>query len=227
MYLTAIVLAAGRGLRFRSRVSKPLAEINSRPILIYCLKRLSRHPLVRDIVVVANPRNLRAITGEINRFHVAKVKAIVLGGEERRDSVRRGLEALGPGADMVLVHDAVRPFITDKLISAVIRQAARSGAAIVGVPVKPTIKRVTAKFTVKETIPRKDLWEIQTPQVFKRKLIVQAYRKFGFTESTDDAMLVERLGAKVSVVPGTYDNIKITTPDDMVIARAIAGKSGR
>jgi len=231
MHITAIVLAAGRGLRLKSRLSKPLVEINSQPIIIYSLNTLSQHPDIKDIIVVANSDNLKDIGGKIRRYGIVRIRDVVLGGKERRDSVSNGLDVMDKRTELVLIHDAVRPFIDRKIISSVIKEAKISRAAIVGVPVKATIKQVTghkspvtSRFVVEKTLDRKCLWEIQTPQVFNKDLILRAYRRFANTDVTDDSMLVEKLGVKVTVVLGSYNNIKITTPEDLVLAEAIANK---
>jgi 2-C-methyl-D-erythritol 4-phosphate cytidylyltransferase len=229
MYVTAILLAAGKGLRLKSKISKPLIKIDSQPLIVYSLNTLGKHPYIKDIIVVANPRNLQELRKTIKQFRIDKIKDVVLGGEVRRASVANGLRAIDNHTDLVLIHDAVRPFIDKEMVSSVIKTAKSYGAAIVGVPVKATIKKVTRhtshvtrQFMVEETIDRNGLWEIQTPQVFRKGLILKAYDKFGDIDVTDDAMLVERLGAKVSVVKGSYNNIKITTPEDLIIAQAIA-----
>jgi len=220
-YVTAIVLAAGRGVRFKSKISKPLSEIRAKPVIIHCLSAFSRHPYIRDIVVVVNPSNIKKITGKIKQYRIAKIRQIVLGGRQRQDSVYCGLKAINPRAELVLIHDGVRPFVDKRTISLTVKEAVKSGAAIAGVPVKATIKKVNAKGAVKETVSRDGLWEIQTPQVFKKDLILEAYRKFGNTNVTDDASLVEKLGAPVKMVMGSYFNIKVTTPEDIAFAEAI------
>ena len=234
-YVTAIVLAAGKGLRFsRSNSStvrsgtKPLIKVNSKPIIIYCLDTLSRHPGIRDIVVVVNTLNEGEIISRIRQYCIGKIRQVVKGGRRRQDSVINGLNAMDERTDLVLIHDAVRPFIDKEIVSSVINEAERCGAAIVGVPVKATIKianrksQIANRIIVKKTLDRNNLWEIQTPQVFKKNLILEAYKKFPDTEVTDDASLVERWGAEVKIVKGSYSNIKITTPEDLVIAEAIA-----
>jgi 2-C-methyl-D-erythritol 4-phosphate cytidylyltransferase len=229
MYVTAIVLAAGKGLRLKSKISKPLIKIDSKPIIIYSLNTLSKHPCIKDIIVVANPRNLQDIRKTIKQFRIDKIKDLVLGGEVRRASVAKGLEAIDDHTDLVLIHDGVRPFIGKEMVSSVIKTAKSYGAAIVGIPVKATVKSVKVSKCqsvkgniVDKTLDRSKIWEIQTPQVFRKDLILKAYDKFGDIDVTDDAMLVEKLGAKVSVVRGTYNNIKITMPEDLVIAEAIS-----
>lgn len=226
MHVAAIVVAAGKGIRFSrgSGRSKVLREINSRPIIAYSLAALNRHPLIRDIVVVANASNRQGIAAQIRRFRIDKAREIVLGGSRRQDSVACGLRAVPAGADTVLIHDAARPFIGRGIITGAIRAAQLSGAAIVAVPVVGTVKKVTPKLQVNRTVDRSDLWEVQTPQVFRKDIILEAYRRFGATLVTDDAMLVEKMKRRVSVVMGSYGNIKITTPEDLAIAGAIAKK---
>jgi 2-C-methyl-D-erythritol 4-phosphate cytidylyltransferase len=230
MHVTAIVLAAGKGLRLKSKIPKPFIKINSKPIIVYSLDTLARHPGIKDIIVVANRQNLEDIRNIIRRFRIKKIKDVVLGGQVRQASVARGLKVIDKRTDLVLIHDGARPFIDRAMVSSVIRAAGRSGAAIVGVPVKATIKSVRCQVSgvrsgscmVDKTLDRRNLWEIQTPQVFTKKLILKAHNKFGNKDVTDDAMLVERLGKAVSVFRGTYNNIKITTPEDLILAEAIA-----
>jgi 2-C-methyl-D-erythritol 4-phosphate cytidylyltransferase len=231
MSVTAIVLAAGRGLRLKSSVAKPLVKIKARPVIIYSLTSLSKHSMIRDIIVTANTSNYRDIVRTIKQYRIKKIKAVVLGGRERQDSVLRALQVVDADTDLVLIHDAVRPFINGRQVSDLIREAEKSKAAILGVPVKNTIKEVKdsylagkKKFIVKKTLDRGRLWEIQTPQVFGRGLILKAYAEFGNRRVTDDAMLVEKLGAPVSLVEGAYDNIKVTTCEDLIIAEAILTK---
>jgi 2-C-methyl-D-erythritol 4-phosphate cytidylyltransferase len=252
MYVTAIVLAAGKGLRFsrfnsftvrggiptriskmiesgKSKLSKPLIKINSKPIIIRCLDILSKHSYIKDIIVVANSKNSISITREIKQYRIRKIRDVILGGRLRQNSVINGLKAMDMCTGLVLIHDAVRPFIDKDMVSSLIKEANRYGAAIVGAPVKDTVKKVrksgghkdTSRI-VEKTLNRDVLWEIQTPQVFKKELILEAYRKFGNIEVTDDASLVEKLGVKVKIVRGSYNNIKITTPDDLILAEAIA-----
>jgi len=229
MFVTAIVLAAGMGLRFKLKTPKPLVELRAKPIIIYSLSVLNRHPSVGSIIVVVNNKNSKRIIKIIKQHKINKVCQIVNGGRRRQDSVLNAFKAIDIKTELVLIHDAVRPFIDKKLVSSVITEAKKFGAAIVGVPVKATIKevqssefRVQSRFLVKKTLNRESLWEIQTPQVFRKDLILKAYEKFGNIDATDDSILVERLGAKVSVVLGSYNNIKVTTPEDLVIAEAIA-----
>jgi 2-C-methyl-D-erythritol 4-phosphate cytidylyltransferase len=228
MLVTAIVLAAGRGMRFKFKIAKPLFKLDTKPVIIYSLQVLSRHRQIGDIVLVVNAKNKKRILREVKRYRITKLAKTIEGGRRRQDSVANGLKAIDSRTDLVLIHDAARPFINAKMISSAVKEAAKSGAAITGVPVKATIKsarsselRAQSYPVVEKTLDRKRLWEIQTPQVFCKDLILKAYRRFGNADVTDDAMLVENLGAKVRVVPGSYRNIKITTPEDLVIAQAI------
>lgn len=241
MFVSAILLAAGKGERLKSRTPKPLVRLNSRPIIGYSLRVFSAHPEVKEIIVVVNKANSQSIVRNISRYRIKKVTHIVKGGLRRQDSVYNGLRAIDKTSDLILIHDSARPFIDKKMLSRVIREARLWGAAIVGVPLVPTVKkvtpsislgtpfgrtsqghRVTSKAFVKETLDRKNLWEVQTPQAFRRDLLLKAYKKFRRFPVTDDAMLVEKLGAKVAIVNGSYANIKITTPEDLVIAGALA-----
>lgn len=222
MKVSAIILAAGKGLRLGADISKSLVLVNSKPLISYSLEAFNCNSLIGDIVIVANKENWEAISILLNRFHIKKPFQLVKGGLLRQDSVRNGLEATGEQSKLVVVHDGARPFVSQEIISAVIKEAKHSGAAIAGVPVKATVKEVNSKYSVIRTLKRNKLWEIQTPQAFRKELLLEAYKRFGKSEVTDDAGLVEKTGAKVSVVLGSYRNIKITTPEDLVIAQAFS-----
>jgi len=226
----AIVVAAGKGLRLRSKVSKPLVPLGHKPLFIYCLEALNKHPQVCDIVLVTSVENKSFIIEQAAKYDIDKVMRVVLGGVRRQDSVERGLAVVSRQSDMILIHDACRPFINAKMITSVILAARKSGAAILGVPVKETIKQVASRQSpvasriVKKTLDRNQLWVAQTPQCFRKDLILGAYKKFGKLSVTDDAALVERSGCRVSLINGSYDNIKITTPQDLVIAEELIRK---
>ncbi len=225
MHVTAIVLAAGKGERLKTRIPKPLVKINSKPAIFYCLHTLNSHPGISDIVVVVNNKNQQAIKNKIKAYDGAgKVKNIVLGGKRRQDSVLSGLKALDKKTELVLIHDVARPFPDRLLITRVIAEARKCGAAIAGIPVKSTLKKVKGKgqLLIEKTIDRDGLWEIQTPQVFSKEIILKAYNKFQGVPVTDDSSLVEKLGHPVRIVKGSISNIKITTPEDLILAEAIA-----
>lgn len=220
--LSAIVLAAGAGKRLGKGIVKPLVKIGKRPAIICSLKVLNRHPDIDEIILVLNARNQAQIIRSIKNYNFKKIKYFVLGGKRRQDSVNNGLKKIDKKSRWVLIHDSARPLIDSESISRVIACAKKTGAAILGVPVKATIKSVKDEFIVDKTIDRSNLWEIQTPQVFKKELIVKAYEKYSKNNVTDDASLVEKLGKPVSIVYGSYKNIKITTKEDLLIASAIA-----
>jgi 2-C-methyl-D-erythritol 4-phosphate cytidylyltransferase len=221
MYITAIVLAAGKGLRFKSTIPKATLNINHKPIIIYSLEALSRHPEISDVILVVNSANKNRIVKILNKYGFGKAVHIVKGGRRRQDSVFCGLRKVNKRSELVLIHDGARPMLTNDILHRVINAAKKSGAAITGVPVKVTIKEASGNLTVNRTLDRNKLWEIQTPQVFRRELILKAYQRYAKIEATDDASLVEKMGVQVKVVPGAYTNIKITTPEDALVAQAI------
>ena len=221
MFVSAIVPAAGSGLRLKKSQPKALISLNKKPIFIHALKTLSRHPEIKEIILVVSSGILDSAARYIKKYRIKKIKKLIIGGRIRRNSVENGLEYVSGQADLVLVHDAVRPFIELNLISQLIKVAQKEGAAILGVPIKSTVKEVNLEKKVIQTLRRERLYEIQTPQIFRRDLIINAYKKFPRVTAIDDASLVERLGQKVAVVLGSYFNIKITTPEDLLFARAI------
>lgn len=220
--ISAIVLAAGKGERLKAGCSKPLVKINGLPMLVYSLKRFSLDPSIKEIVLVVNKLNRAAVLAAVKKYRIRKITHIVIGGKRRQDSVYRGLAKFDRRANLVLIHDSARPFIDKKLLSCVIKAAGKYAAAILAVPLKATVKRITPRYFVKNTLKRDGLWEIQTPQVFKKELVLEAYKRFVNVEATDDAALVEKLGAKIRLVRGSYFNIKVTTPEDLILAEAIA-----
>lgn len=222
--VSAILLAAGFGRRLNLSVSKPLVKIGRFPVIIYSLSRLNSHPDINEIIVVANRRNKAPIARAIKPYLFRKIKLLVLGGLRRQDSVYNGLKAIDKNSKWVLIHDSARPFVGRAAITKVIRQAKKSGAAILGVRPKATIKFSRGNNTVAKTLDRDKLWEIQTPQVFKKQLLLKAYKKYGKNNFTDDAGLVEKSGGKVKIVASSYLNMKITTLEDLLLAQLIAKK---
>lgn len=222
--LSAIIVAAGQGLRLKAALPKPLVKIRKLPAIIYSLVSLNRHPDIDEIIVVTSAGNRKAITQAVKSYSFKKIKVFVLGGKRRQDSVYNGLKAVSANTNWVLIHDSARPFIDGKSITEVISAAKKTGAAILGVPVKATIKSIKNGGMVDRTLNRNNLWEIQTPQVFKKEIILRAYKEYSKGNVTDDASLVEKLGKKVKIVPGSYENIKITTKEDLLFAEAIAGR---
>ncbi len=204
-------------------LAKPLIEIKDKPIIVYTLEVFQAHPLVDEIVLIFHPDGLEEARSFVRKFKLTKVARVIAGGASRKESVRNGLEVVDMRTKFVLVHDGVRPFVDEGGITRVIEEAKVCGAAVLGVPVKPTIKRLNHRMEVDETLKRDYLWEIQTPQVFERELIQKAYLRSSKLGVPDDASLVEKMGKRVKVVMGSYFNIKITTQEDLVFADAIAG----
>ena len=225
--LSAIILAAGRGKRLGSAVSKPLVKIGKFPVIIYSLRTLDEHPEIDEIILVVNNKNRRAITRLIKKYSFKKIKTLVLGGSRRQDSVFNGLKNVSSNSDWILIHDSARPFINGEGVTKVIRAAKETGSAIMAVKPKATIKYSWRGNLVAKTLDRDNLWEIQTPQVFKKDFILQAYKKFGPGKVTDDASLVEKLGKKIKLIQGSYANIKITTGEDLLFAGLIAKRCRR
>lgn len=221
MFVSCIVPAAGRGIRLKSKIAKPLVRVGGQPLVIRTLKALSQVAAIREIIVVAHKRDEGVIQCAIAQARIKTAIRVVLGGRRRQDSVYNGLQHIDQRAGIVIVHDAARPFVESAVIKGVIRAAERWGAAVAAVPLKPTVKRVDALGRVTETPLRDGLFEIQTPQGFKTQLLRKAYQRFGCDDVTDDASLVEKLGVAVHIAAGSYSNIKITTPEDLVFAKAI------
>ena len=228
MRTVAIVPAAGSGNRMGRGLSKQYLSLGGMPLLVHTLNVFEKCPLVDALLVVVPPPDVEAVRTEmLPRWNLKKLAGVIPGGKERQDSVRAGIETLDRDTDIVIVHDAVRPFITAKLIEDCIRAAAEEGAATVGVPVKDTVKEVGADGRVMRTCDRNLLWLTQTPQAFRRDIIENAHRaavRDGY-RGTDDTSLVERLGITVRMIRGDYGNIKITTPEDLVIAEALLAAS--
>ncbi len=229
MFASVIIVASGKGERLKADKPKQFIELLGKPVLAYTIDAFNSCALINEIVVVTNEQYVSFVESEIvKKSGFKKVVAVVSGGKERQHSVFYGLHAVSKNADVVLVHDGVRPFVTGETIEAVANCALKSNACVVGVSVKDTIKRTDSSLTIKETVTRENLWQIQTPQGFKRELLFQAYEKAfedGFL-GTDDSVLVERLGVLVKLVSGSYDNIKITTPEDLDFANFILNKRG-
>ena len=215
--ITAIIPAAGQGQRMGADRPKQYLPLGGRPVLWHVLARLEASPLVTNIVLVVRHEDMDYCRRELSGSgDVAKVAALVPGGAERSESVYKGLQETR--ADMVLVHDAVRPFITEELLERVVIATREHGAALPALPVVETIKEV-ADDRVVSTPRRERLWQAQTPQGFNRELLLRAYHAAGTDAvATDDAALVERFGHAVYVVPGEADNRKLTTPADLAWA---------
>jgi len=200
-------------------IDKVLAPLAGRPVLSYVLAAFDGCQSVDHIVLVVNPKSLEACHQLIAEEGLSKPIEVCAGGKRRQDSVAAGLKQLNDGG-WVVIHDGARPLVTKELIEEGLKAAQESGAAVAAVPVTDTIKVAGDDRIVRQTPPRQDLWAVQTPQVFRFDIITEAYRK-AKGEVTDDASLVEQAGYKVKLYMGSYDNIKITTTNDLLIAEVL------
>lgn len=217
----AIVLAAGSGKRMNSKVHKQYLIIQNRPVLYYSLKAFEDSAVDEIVLVVGKGEEEFCRKEIVDKYGISKVKAIVEGGKERYHSVFEGLKQTSD-ADYVLIHDGARPFVNQKIIRRCMLEVPEYQACVVGMPVKDTIKIADEGGYAKQTPDRKNVWMIQTPQTFSYELIYEAYEEMLKTEDTaitDDAMVLERIkGKKSKLIEGSYRNIKITTPEDLLIA---------
>ena len=214
-----ILVAGGVGVRMKSSLPKPLLILNGKPLITYSLAVFQASVDVAKIIVVIQESLIAKIERIKGEFGFDKIKCIVQGGKTRRESVNCGLRCLDADTKLVAIHDAARPLIREELVAKVIRQAKKKKAVTLGVAVKATIKQVKENGAVKKTLDRSELWEIQTPQVFARDLIVKAHQEIK-ADVTDDTSLVELLGKSVYVCEGSYQNLKVTTPEDLLVAQA-------
>lgn len=221
MKADAVIVSAGKGVRFMEGQKKQFYFLGGKPILAHTLDKFETCPLIRSILLVVSQEDMDTCLKEvIEAYKFQKVSQIVPGGKQRQESVKKGIDALPKDTDIVTIHDGVRPFVTRAMIEDSIHSAVRYGAVVLAMPVKDTIKMSNPDGTVLKTLDRESLWQIQTPQTFQANVIKEAYHRA--TEDgligTDDASLVERIGGKVHILPGSYTNIKITTPEDLLLA---------
>ena len=224
MKVGAIIPAAGRGKRIGASVPKQFLEIQGKPLLHHTLTVFASCKLI-DYVVLVMPRADVDEMGEdwLNKYEI--VRKVVVGGEQRQDSVYNGFSSLEKGTDIVVVHDGVRPFTTPQMIIATVEAAQQHGAAITAIPVSDTVKQAADGF-VKQTVSRDGLWRVQTPQAFQYGLLQQAFKKAKKDSyyGTDEGSLVEYLGERVKIVPGSELNIKITRKEDLVLGESLLSR---
>lgn len=223
MKTTAIILAAGQGKRMKANCPKQYLLLKEKPVLYYTLKVFEESLIDEIILVVGKNEKEYCITKIIEPYQFKKVNKIVEGGKERYHSVYNGLKEVN-NTDYIFIHDGARPFLEQKTIEHLLVEVTKSKACIAGMPVKDTIKIADDKSRVEQTLNRNKVWQIQTPQVFEYYLIKQAYDKLFENEienMTDDAMVVEQMtGHSITLVEAGYQNIKITTPEDLIIGEA-------
>lgn len=236
---TAIVLAAGSGSRMKSNVAKQYMLLRDKPLIWYSLQAIEESSVIDDCILVTGAEDISYVRDEIvGRYGFHKVDMIVAGGKERYDSVYNALRVIADGGmtipnedGYIFIHDGARPFLTEEILHRCYGEVMNAGACVVGMPVKDTIKIADQAGYAEQTPDRRYVWQIQTPQVFETPLIIDAYtnlmrKKDELTGEgiriTDDAMVVESFsGHKVKLVEGSYENIKITTPEDLVVAEAL------
>lgn len=233
----AIVLAAGSGSRMHSSVKKQFIEIGGKPIFYYSLAAFEQHPEIDAVYLVLPPEEQEAVVSYLAKSGLKKLKKIVLGGKERYHSVHHALQTAAQAEETwgrVLIHDSARPMLDGTLISTALDGAGAHGACVVGVPVKDTIKLLDEDQFVAETPDRSSLWAMQTPQAFSFSLVWRAYSALMEQEKqgtlsvkvTDDAMVVETFEThRVKILQGDYKNIKITTPEDLILAEYYLGNA--
>lgn len=211
----------------RSATNKPYLEILGRPLLCYTLDTLQNNALIATVILICYKDEVAFCRREIvEKYGYSKVKAVVEGGRERQDSVLCGLHVLSEEIQWVVIHDGVRPLLSPAVLTLALDTAFHKGPVVVGVPAKDTVKKIRPDFTIQETPERHSMWLIQTPQVFPKDVLLQAYSeavKYGW-RGTDDASLVERIGVPVHVVQGEYKNIKVTTPEDLIYVEEMLRK---
>ncbi|MDK2587211.1 2-C-methyl-D-erythritol 4-phosphate cytidylyltransferase [Romboutsia sedimentorum] len=218
-----VIVAAGTGSRMKMEINKQFIKLNEKEIIAYTIEKFYKHKNIQDIVVVIKEEEAEFFKENILKKYKFKNIKIAYGGNERQDSVYNGLKLLDNKCDTVLIHDGARPFVSGYTIDKSIEEVKKHKAVVVGVRVKDTIKVINDKNDIIDTPDRSKLWAVQTPQTFDYNILLKSYEdafENGFY-GTDDAMLVERIGYKVKMVEGSYNNIKITTQEDINIGTQI------
>ena len=220
---SCIIAAAGQSSRFGAE-NKILAEVMGKPVIAYTAEALSKSEYIGEIIIVAREEDILYISDIVKQYDIKKVKTIVRGGASRSESVSLGLKETSDEFSLVAIHDGARPCVTEEIIKDAVEKAYETGAAAPGVAVTDTIKKSDENGVILHTVDRKNLWRIQTPQVFKKEIIKKAYEKS--PDLTDDCAAVELLGHSVYITSGSELNLKITTKSDMFFATAILSKKG-
>lgn len=222
-FVSCVVAAGGSGSRMQADINKIFLDLHEVPVLAHTLMTLDDHEEIDELILVTAEQDIPGCRDIQEEFNIRKLKVIVRGGSTRQESVRKGLAEVAEEARIVLIHDAARPLIAREAVQRVIDAALAQGAAAAGVPCKNTVKLTDNEGFITDTPDRSRLYEIQTPQGFHRDLIMKAHEQAaeaGLT-GTDDCYLAEQLGAPVKIVEGDYRNIKITTPEDLLLAELL------
>ena len=219
---TAVIVAAGKGKRMGTDISKQFLPLCGKEILAHTVEKFEKSENIHDIILVTGTDSVQDVQEMVQEYDWKKVISVTAGGKERQDSVWNGLQEVPENTEIVLIHDGVRPFVTEEILDLSIETALEMGGCVAGVPAKDTIKVCDAKNIAVVTPDRSTLWQIQTPQTFQKNLIVKAYEdaKISGFIGTDDASLAEHSGYPVKVIMGSYRNIKITTQEDLLIGEA-------
>jgi 2-C-methyl-D-erythritol 4-phosphate cytidylyltransferase len=223
MFTSVIIPAAGFGERMGATIGKQFLLLNEKPILVHTLERFQSCDDINEIIVATQRSSFPIIEEIRKKYSLSKLKAPVEGGERRQDSVAKALKCVDAESEIISVHDAVRPFVRRKEITQSIETAKYFGASVVAVRAKDTMKQASTDGRVEKTLNRSSLWSVQTPQTFQRKILIEAY-EFAFKNNivaTDDSYLVEQIGVLPIIIEGSYENIKITTPDDLLLAELL------
>jgi len=219
--VVAIVPAAGYGKRLGLKAKKPFVNLGGRPLIMYSLKKLDASPAVKGIIVAVERRKIKALSSLAARFGIKKLIAVIAGGKTRAESVRNCIRKVDDSFDIVLIHDAARPFVDAKTIECSVKAADKYGGCIVAVRQNDTVKLADGNGFIKRTLDRDRIFRAQTPQVFRRRIIKAAYARFR-RGATDDARLVEASGsARIKILEGPARNIKITTIEDLKLAEVL------
>lgn len=219
-----IILAAGEGKRMGRPYPKMLIPLRGKPLLHWTLANMERCAAVQGVIVTVPGKWRKEFEKKVRFQDYRKVSAVVDGGKERTDSTRNAMAALPETCEVVGIHDAARPFVSGELTGRCFEAAKRKGAAILAVPATDTMKVASDELTIERTIPRARCWAAQTPQVFKRNIAEQLHQSSRSAAFTDDASIAESLGYRVTIVPGSPDNIKVTTPKDLIAAESMLKK---
>ena len=223
--VSAIIVAAGSGTRMKIPTRKQLVEINDMPVIAHTLTAFENADIIDEIIIVTKEEDILIMWDIAREFKISKVTEIVKGGATRTESVKNGLNA--SKGEIVAIHDGVRPCIKSDYIEKTVKKAIETGAAALGCPVTDTLKKVDENGIIRDTVSRENLWAIQTPQVFEKKLLVRAYDEGNTENATDDCMLLESIGVKVCMVEGDRSNIKVTVQDDIDLVSSILLKENK
>lgn len=228
-YVTVLIAAAGMSNRMGCNMNKQFIQLGDKPVLVHTIEKFQKSELIDEIIIIAREDEVDYCKKNIvGKYNFNKVTKVIKGGSERQYSVYNGLMAMDSRTDIIVSHDGARPFVTEKMISDSIEKAKEIGAAVVGVPVTDTVKMLKndGEVSIDYTPKRSLLWSAQTPQVFKKEILIEAYEKALNDDvlGTDDSYLVERIGYNVSMVEGSYSNIKLTTPEDIILAESLIDK---